>query len=365
MLKTLLLLLCLLLTCLSPVFSAQEKSILTGIHGDKSLLPRTCRTCHRGMRMAIRNEEETCLTCHGSPVKQQQMVADGLLRASGRVNLSNIEADLRKPYNHPVLSTSGVHANNELLPEDIVNAARHSECVDCHEPHQVSGDRPLAGISGKRVGNFATEITAEYELCYKCHGRSANLPAGSTDKQLEFRPTNKSYHPIEAEGANAHVISLKQPYAARKERPGDISIIKCSDCHGSDNAAGAKGPHGSIYRGLLVANYEMEDGRSENTYAYALCYRCHDRISVLGDESFPYHSLHILGNRSKNIPGTSCMTCHDAHGSSSHQYLIRFNTDIVESNLDGKLAFKAQGVASRHGSCALNCHGVEHEPKEY
>ncbi|WP_369681939.1 hypothetical protein [Malonomonas rubra] len=120
-----------------------------------------------------------------------------------------------------------------------------------------------------------------------------------------------------------------------------------------------------IYRGLLVANYEMEDGRNESTYAYALCYKCHDRASIFMDECFPYNSLHIIGNRSSNQRRISHFTCHDAHGSTSNQYLIRFNTDVVGEYMEGKLRFSAQGVASWHGSCALNCHGVEHEPKEY
>jgi len=354
-----------LLLLVPSTFAAFDESKLQGVHGDKDLMPKSCRACHRGMSMSIRNEEQTCLNCHSTPGKKQQMAARGFLRGKAVNRLTNIESELRKPYNHPVLSIQGIHYQREVLPESIVNAARHSECVDCHESHLLSSEQPFRGISGKRVGSFTTEITAEYELCYKCHGRSANLPSGSTDKELEFQPTNKSYHPVETEGANAHVISLKSPYVARKVRPGDISTISCSDCHGNDNSRGPKGPHGSIYRGLLVENYEQEDGRGESSHTYALCYKCHDRISILGDESFPYHSLHIVGNRSNGQPGTSCITCHDAHGSVSNQYLIRFNTDIVEENLAGKLQFKAQGVATRHGSCALSCHGVDHGPKEY
>ena len=356
----------LFLLLLAGVVEAKfSQSMLQGAHGDQEVMAKSCRACHRGMNMAIRNEEKTCLNCHGSPVQRQKMVSAGFLNPTSQTNFANIENELRKPYNHPVLTIKGVHYQREILPETQVNAARHSECVDCHEPHLVSEETPFRGISGKRVGNFATDITEEYELCYKCHANSANLPADSTDKQLEFQISNKSYHPVEKEGANTHVISLKSPYVARKERPGDVSKITCSDCHGSDNAGGPRGPHGSIYRGLLVANYEMEDGRNESIHAYALCYKCHDRTSILGDESFPYHSLHIIGNRSSNQPGTSCFTCHDAHGSPGNQYLIRFNTDIVEENQDGKLKFEAQGVTSRHGSCALTCHGVEHAPKEY
>lgn len=348
-----------------PALALQQQSILTGAHGQDRYLLKSCRACHRGMKMAIRNEENSCLSCHGNALQQREMVAAGYLRESGMAGLRDIEQELQKPYRHPVLTVGGVHQRNELLPETLMNAARHAECVDCHEPHQVSGEHPFSGIQGKRVGSFVTEISKEYELCYKCHGQSANLPADSTDKQLEFRLTNKSYHPVEGEGANAFVISLKEPYATRKQRPGDISILSCSDCHGSDSANGPRGPHGSNYRGLLKANYDTEDARPESSYAYELCYKCHERSSILGNESFPYHVLHILGDRGRDLPGTSCFSCHDAHGSPNTPYLIRFNPDVVEENLQGKLEYVAQGVATRHGSCALRCHGVEHEPKTY
>ncbi|HEY5672272.1 MAG TPA: cytochrome c3 family protein [Malonomonas sp.] len=349
----------------TPALALAQQSILTGAHGQERYLLKSCRACHRGMKMAIRNEEKSCLSCHGNSLNRRDMVTAGYLRDSGSARLLDIEEELKKTYRHPVLTENGVHQRKELLPETLVNAARHAECVDCHEPHKVSRENPFSGIQGKRVGSFVAEITKEYELCYKCHGRSANLPAGSTDKQLEFRLTNKSYHPVEGEGANAHVISLKEPYATRKQRPGDISIISCSDCHGSENPKSPRGPHGSNYRGLLKSNYDTEDARPESSFAYELCYQCHERSSILGNESFPYHAQHILGDRGRDLPGTSCFTCHDAHGSAGNPYLIRFNLDVVESNLAGKLEYKAQGVATRHGSCALSCHGVDHEPKSY
>ncbi len=344
---------------------ADQRGVLQGDHGDRSVLPGSCRACHRGMSMKISGEERICLDCHGSPLGQDEMVRRGLLKRTGNLVLGNVEAELRKPYNHPVLSVSGVHRQYEVLPEELVNAARHSECVDCHEPHLTEKGRPFRGLKGKRVGNFIVELDQEYELCYKCHGESANLPARSTSKRAEFKTTNPSFHPVEGEGANAYVISLMNPYVARKEKPGDVSIISCSDCHGSDDAGAPKGPHGSNHRGLLVANYEQEDARPESGFAYALCYRCHDRASILGNESFPYHALHIEGNRTAGGSGTSCHTCHDAHGSTRYQYLIRFNEDVVRPNVDGKLEYKAQGVGSRHGSCFLSCHGVEHNPKTY
>ncbi len=211
------------------------------------------------------------------------------------------------------------------------------------------------------MGNFIKDIQKEYELCYRCHSESANLPGASTDKHLEFKVNNPSYHPVEGEGKNTYVISLKEPYVAKKEKAGDVSIITCSDCHGSDDSSGPRGPHGSNFPGLLKSNYEMDDERPESDYAYALCYKCHDRTSILNNESFPYHAQHIQGEIGRQ-EGTSCFTCHDAHGSAQYQHLIRFNEDVVSENANGELKYDAQGYSARHGSCFLNCHGVEHDP---
>jgi hypothetical protein len=350
-----------------PLWAAVNSNtgVLKGDHGDKSVMPKSCRACHRGMAMRITGEESACLTCHGGSSARAEMVEKGFLKGNKSNDLRDVEAELRKPYNHPVLTVRGVHRQMEALPEEVVNAYRHSECIDCHNPHLAEKGKPFRGIAGKRLVNLIVEIEQEYELCYKCHSDSANLPGTSTSKHTELKTTNPSFHPVEGEGKSTYVISLREPYAARKERPGDISQISCSDCHGSDDANGPRGPHGSNYRGLLRLNYEMEDGRSESEYAYALCYKCHNRSSILGNESFPLHARHIAGNSAGNQAGTSCFTCHDAHGSTKYPFLLRFDEDVVRPNSEGKLEFKAQGVAARHGSCLLNCHGVEHSPKEY
>jgi hypothetical protein len=341
-----------------------ERKMLQGAHASKSIMPKNCRSCHMGMTMALSGEEGSCLSCHGGPTGQGEMVKRGLLQNPDEVRLLDIEAELRKPYNHPVLSVQGVHRQFELLPENMVNATRHSECVDCHDPHVVEKNRPFRGIAGRRVGNFIADVEHEYELCYKCHSESANLPGNYTNKHAEFRISNPSYHPVEAEGRNTNVISLLEPYVAQKESPGDISMITCSDCHGSDDPNGPRGPHGSVFPGLLSRNYQTSDEVPESEYAYALCYKCHDRRSILSNESFPYHALHIQGGVMGGS-GTSCFTCHDAHGSTRYTNLIRFDETIVSPNQDEKLEFKAEGYTARHGACLLNCHGVEHNPKEY
>lgn len=347
-----------------PLAVPAEEGMLQGSHGNRSVLPKSCGACHRGMVMALSGDEQPCLACHGKATERDKMSREGYLKKTGNDRSVDIEAELRKPYSHPVLTVSGVHRQFEALPEEVVNAARHAECVDCHNPHQTEKGTPFRGLKGRRVGNFITDIQQEYELCYRCHSESANLPGSSSNKHEEFKASNPSYHPVEEEGKNTYVISLKEPYVAKKEKPNDISRITCSDCHGSDDPNGPRGPHGSTIPGLLKWNYQMEDARPESTYAYELCYKCHDRSSILGNESFPYHSLHIQG-RLAGQNGASCFACHDAHGSSQYQHLIRFDEETVKETKGGKLRYDAQGYSSRHGACYLTCHGVEHNPKEY
>ena len=355
-----------MLLLVSPlqVSALQPAGMLQGSHGSRSVLPKSCQACHRGMTMALSGEEAPCLGCHAGAEQRGAMVQKGYLKSPDAGAMANIEAELRKAYNHPVLTVGGVHRQFEALPEEVVNAARHSECVDCHNPHLTEKGAPFRGLKGRRVGNFIVDIEQEYQLCYRCHSESANLPGNSTNKHAEFKATNPSYHPVEEEGKNTYVISLKDPYVAKKEKPNDISRITCSDCHGSDDPNGPRGPHGSNLPGLLTLNYQVDDARPESTFAYELCYKCHDRNSILNNESFPFHALHIQG-RLTGQDGTSCFTCHDAHGSSQYQHLIRFNEAVVFENRDGKLKYDARGYSARHGSCSLNCHGVEHNPKEY
>lgn len=301
-----------------------------------------------------------CTACHGN----QSKTVKGLMRS--KVDLKDIEADFKKTFHHPTFDVRGVHAAKEVLPETDPKALRHADCVDCHDPHLVSPENKFAGLRGKKSGNVSSVITKESELCYRCHGDSANLPGRSTNKKQLFSTNNPSFHPVEGEGKNSAVISLMKPYREKKVGGGDISTISCGDCHGSDNVDSSRGPHGSIYQYILVENFSARDNETESSYAYALCYRCHSRSSILGDESFKFHSLHIRGRgTSINGTGTSCHTCHDSHGSIDNKYLIRFNQEIVTANSVGQLKFVSKGIGTFRGECYLSCHGVNHNPKTY
>jgi predicted CXXCH cytochrome family protein len=105
-----------------------------------------------------------------------------------------------------------------------------------------------------------------------------------------------------------------------------------------------------------VRNYQRDDLQPESPARYDLCYRCHDRNSILSDTSFPLHRKHVVEQR------TPCAACHSAHGSDAPS-LVELDQTIVKPNSKGIRAFNSQG--SGGGQCYLSCHGADHDPESY
>lgn len=342
----LLLIFILLILFLTPVPLYPDSQKVSS-HGDKSKLPKGCASCHKGhgvfnTPMLPETEDIFCFRCHGHNTDVDETKKGGYL--SKDVILTDIKKEFEKPYHHPI-EKIGIHKYNEQLPENDPSMPRHSVCADCHHHHYVTKKNITAGIKGvDSRGSRVDIITSEYELCFKCHSYSANLPPDQTNKAEIFNPSNPSYHPVIARGKNEDVPSLILPLTA-------ASTIKCTDCHGNDNDMGPKGPHGSEYRHILKRNYTTNDG-PEGDLQYKLCYHCHSRDSILSNRSFLYHSRHISG------VGTSCRTCHNPHGSLRYTHLIDFDNTSVTPTSDGRLEYVDFG--HKAGQCFLTCHGVEH-----
>ena len=320
-----------------------------------------CEACHRphsagGRQRLLRHEaeEDNCLCCH-----------------DGSVSARNIGADLGRLSVHPVAQTTGVHdpvENYQTMP-------KHVECADCHDPHRSrTGSashapfiRPsMYGASGLSAGRTAVpQAIYEYQVCYKCHAGTGTVRTPlvdrvwiNTDVSDEFATVNPSFHPVEAQGRNRDVPSLLEPWRT-------TSWVYCTDCHGS-SSSGARGPHGSAYRPLLVRNYDTLDLTSESPAAYALCYGCHNRSSILADRSFSRHKKHVVDQRAP------CSVCHDPHGISATQargtsgtHLINFERLVVlPSKATGRgPTFEDRG--NLRGSCTLSCHGRDHVDQRY
>jgi predicted CXXCH cytochrome family protein len=322
-----------------------------------------CASCHQQHTapsgpylLKAKTVGETCFTCHGTQPSPEQ----GKNVASTMTRLSRHDTDT--PVNVPN------HAPNMV------------SCEDCHESHTMASDSATAPLISPKLGSVAGVNTSgalvpkaqyEYEVCFKCHAKQSpqNLAPSVTrqivqlDTSLEFAQSAVSSHPVVAPGKAMDVPSLKPGLTT-------ASVIYCSDCHSSDGGKltgglEAQGPHGSNVRPLLAAPYETRDGTSESASAYALCYSCHERTSILGNNSFSAHSLHVVQQQ------TPCSVCHDSHGIASgqgsatnHAHLINFDTTVVQRDpVTGLLEYRMTGT--RTGTCYLTCHGVAHSPKSY
>lgn len=326
-----------------------------------------CRSCHRPhgaggheRLLIFKDEEDNCLSCH-----------------DGRVARKNILAELDKRSAHDPRRYLATH---DAAESSFVSKA-HVECADCHNPHAVSPPAPdsrsialgatMVQTPGVTSGGAPIEVARyEYEVCYRCHAdtavpvrRAIVRQSFSANVRLEFSSLNPSFHPVEISSSARDSVSLV-PGLSRG------AMIRCTDCHNNDSGpsaggSGPDGPHGSIYGFLLERNYNVSDDTVESAFEYALCYKCHQRSSILADQSFSLHRLHIVDER------TPCSACHDPHGisttqafGSDHTHLINFDMTIVRPDpVTRRLAFNDRGRLE--GSCTLLCHGSEHRDRRY
>ena len=317
-------------------------------HRSGETLPLGCMSCHAGhaaqegkRSLLLDRDEGACYRCHGTGRAEE--VRSG--RLSARAAPAELQTQFLKPSHHPV-EWPGEHTSNERFPETDSNARRHVKCLDCHDAHGAPPQEARGTIGLRTRPSSSKRFSTEAQLCLLCHGPAANRPARQPDVQRQFMAT--SFHPVLSPGRATSVPSLVQPLTG-------ASVISCSDCHGSEETSGALGPHGSIFAPLLVRQYSKDDNQPESPARYSLCYRCHDRSSVLGDQSFPQHRQHIVDLRAP------CAACHNGHGA-DQPHLVQFDPAMVHANKRGQLGFVAQGSG---GQCFLSCHGADHDPATY
>lgn len=338
------------------ISAAPLKIASPGKATSKTVAAQGCANCHtthkagsKGRLLIHEKEEQNCFGCH-----------------NGTVMNKDLRAEFTKPSVHPVMQTSAAHS----LAENPVNSPRHTSCSDCHNPHAASSNpgrargmlASMTAVKGVNTVGAVVNATHEYELCFRCHSESLNRgPArvtrqfSETNKRLQFNISNQSFHPIESSGRNPNVPSLIAPWTTS-------SLMECSDCHNNDQGtrsggAGPDGPHGSAYAPILERQLLLTDNNPETAGNYALCYKCHSRDSILGDQSFKAvdnagndrgHRFHVVDAKA------ACTTCHDSHGVINAQRLINFNT-IYVSPLNGEMKYRSTGRYG--GTCTLTCHG--------
>jgi predicted CXXCH cytochrome family protein len=321
-----------------------------------------CFNCHRNhsaghgpLLLAWRDEPDNCNVCHG-----------------GTVASKNIAGEFVKYSRHPIESVPWTHDPQE----NPSSMARHVACPDCHNAHAANASPALPplvsgklkGVSGVSAnGSTLREATYEYQICIKCHGFTEPNTLGIARVEstrivrVKIDPNNSSYHPIAAVGRNPAIKGLLPGYTAS-------SMIACGSCHNNNDSSATgtapKGAHGSRYAPILERNYLTADPTPESYASYEMCYKCHDRNSLVNDQppSFP-HKKHVVDQQAP------CAACHDAHGVRQNAHLINFmlrdstGKAVVTANRAGRIDYVS--TSPGRGSCYLTCHGKEHNPLSY
>jgi len=313
--------------------------------------------------LVVSREEKLCNVCHdGSPASK------------------NIKADFNSAYKHPV-GTPGRHTASEDGSSSAYGASptnnRHSECVDCHNPHaaRADGSPPVAPSASNRLAGVgrvavfngsagavptytyraASDVSppiAEYQLCFKCHSSWTTQPPGQTDLAVRFNSNNPSYHPVEAPGKNTNINA-----GAFVSGWLGSAQMYCTDCHTSDNAS-VRGPHGSQYRSILKKSATASSAQ-RTMFSTELCFDCH-RYNTYANagasatekgysrfnapRSSNGHTFHVAA---RQYP---CYACHDSHGSTTKPHLI------VTGRNPGMINYTE---SQNGGTCSPSCHGTE------
>ena len=335
--------------------SGVEKGLSPQRHGN-TVAQRGCESCHAthgaGAEAHLLNyarPDDNCLVCH-----------------DGSVAAKNILGETHKASAHASLGAN-------LLSRDATRSTKRSagqdiSCLGCHSAHATGSSAvptsgrmagSLAKVKGmSAAGGIVQTASQEYEICFRCHADTATRNASGLPRQfsqsnirLQFSPANASYHPVIAAAKAGDDPTLISPWTPATQ-------LTCTDCHNNDQGPGAngngpRGPHGSRFAHLLERNLTEEDFQPETHDAYALCYKCHDQNTVLGDQ---LHRSHVRDQKA------ACTTCHDPHGVKTQPHLINFNTIYVKP-LNGLMVYMDRGPD--RSTCTLTCHGKAHDKSAY
>jgi predicted CXXCH cytochrome family protein len=409
-------------------------AVVAGVHGPYTTVADECATCHRVHAGKGKNVLKTaspqsnlCFTCHdgtGANANVQAQYTDPTVPQNDVAN--------RLIYRHDATTaTSHTAGANEF--GGVHN--RHSECGDCHNAHNASGtDSTLTdtgatasgrieGASGVQVGNGAagteptyqlrngttSQLTREYQLCFKCHSGFTTLDsnAGFTpskfrlDKGVEFNPANPSYHPIEAPGKNQTAKMTDSLAGASAFRQFNVTIgstIRCSNCHTSSTKYNLVTPpsatadlplHTSSNAGMLLQPYRNRllkpASQAYSPAEFTLCYMCHSTtpfgtLNSTAGTNFSKHGRHVSnlatsgGTAGTNIDTAGagngnalCAECHFRQHSTTYKNetpaqtsdgskLVSFAPNVLANG--GVVKWTSTGLGA--GSCTLTCHGKNH-----
>lgn len=333
----------------------------------------SCALCHRAhtaqsnaLLKTASPQSTLCFTCHDGTGASTNVSADfSTANTTNQASTTFLSADepaittgtISNYYRHDAT----VASSHTLGVYDEFGGTlnRHSECSDCHDPHQsqpTDATQPalgaawpisqrLSGVSGVSVVNGGTAaaptqtyafidgststVSFEYQLCLKCHSgyttqksnAGVSPMAWALDAGLEFNTVNNSFHPVEGPGTNQTqkmTDSLSDNATWNQDNPYKITAwtsttgdtVRCTQCHagGADLTATTPenadlAPHVSTNRGILLQPYRdrllMAKSDAYSDANFALCFTCHTNYPFRNDTgtatNFDQHFTHVAG----------------------------------------------------------------------
>lgn len=394
-----------------------------------------CHTIHRDQADTFTPDNTVprslaCLGCHDGTGANTSIAAQ-------YNTASPNDADTRTYYSHPANATGTGHLSPAVDDEGGFELGvnefegvhnRHSDCVDCHNPHgsatapgssKTNNGWTLSG-SMKDVSVVAaafpadpsvaptytfiargTDTNYEYELCLKCHSSFTTLSSNDgwapSKWYLDFgrliNPNNTSFHPITAAGKNK-TLALGNNLAGDPDDTYHMyttfnvnSVIACTSCHGRPGG----GTHATGNPGILAFRYRSENLKlsteSYNVAEFKLCFTCHSDIPFQRVDStytnFSEHYGHMVTYKGTGTAGGTvnddgngdgvalCSECHwNSHSSGQSdaaQTLSGMRLVQFAPNVQpygGKIEYITRN-GSTPGSCTLVCHGYTHNATAY
>lgn len=331
---------------------------------------RACLSCHDphgGKSSALLRGErydDLCKACHGDITMGRELV-------HGPASAGACGA-CHEPHAAPhprLLAQSGremclrchVTTGIEIDTMHVAHDPARGDCLVCHDPHATDQqamltDEPVALCTSchtdiaEAVNSASTQhaaVTSD-RSCLNCHSPHAT----DYTKLLHDEPMALCFEchdkPIEMPDGRK-LQNMKKIIESGKSLHGPVAEHDCTACHEI---------HGGGHTRLLTAEYPSDLYYPFKDSAYALCFSCHDKQSILVERTdtltgfrngdLNLHYVHV----NRNDKGRSCSICHDSHAA-SREHHIRDKTPFGPQGWMLPINFK---VEPEGGSCAAGCH---------
>jgi len=259
-----------------------------------------CTDCHNPHRVTknrlFNNTGGTQAGTHNHVVGHTN-IASGVLRGSSGIEPS-YGSDIFDPNNLPLLYTvkSGDGGSGASTSVNSSHVTREYQiCLKCHSDYAYGNNPPFLGDTGGNTSaaqsnglNQYTNQAIEFQAPLGHKGEGTSTSASGANATYANN-NHRSWHPVMgstgrtlAEKVSADATNWLTPW-------NDAAVIGnqtmyCSDCHGSDTAAGTAvpnggengnpwGPHGSSNKFILKGNWSSSTGSGSPN---DLCFKCHN-----------------------------------------------------------------------------------------